>query len=165
MPRKRLNAGNYPNRSDLQGGAGQGAAPVAQQSAPRPQPARAATGLPYGQHQELVQAQRAVPLPQSAPTGGPPPAAAGGFDAALQAALAHMPPDLVPLTAPSQRPNEPTTTGLPLGAGPGPEILSMSRRPPKVSATYMSLYQQSVYAGNPDETLRELAEQAFARGQ
>lgn len=33
------------------------------------------------------------------------------------------PTDVVPLGAPSQRPNEPITAGLPMGAGPGPEAL------------------------------------------
>lgn len=155
MPRKPKNAGLYPNRTDLQAGAGQGAAPVAQ-SAPKPQPARAPTGLPYGQHQALVQAQQAVPLPQQPAV--PPPAA--GFDGALSAALAARPPDLVPLSAPSQRRNEPTTTGLSSGAGPGPEILAASRRMPKVSSVYQSLYEST-----GDETFRDMAEAAFARGQ
>lgn len=35
-----------------------------------------------------------------------------------------QPGELIPLDAPSQRPNEPVTAGLTRGAGPGPEILN-----------------------------------------
>lgn len=44
---------------------------------------------------------------RNVPTGGPPP-----------------PGSLTSLTAPTQRPNEPVTAGLPLGAGAGPEVLT-----------------------------------------
>lgn len=33
--------------------------------------------------------------------------------------------DIVPLFAPTQRPDEPITTGIPLGEGAGPEVLGM----------------------------------------
>jgi hypothetical protein len=33
---------------------------------------------------------------------------------------------ITPLYAPSERPNEPITSGIPLGAGPGPETLAMA---------------------------------------
>ena len=33
--------------------------------------------------------------------------------------------DVVPLFAPSQRPEEPITAGIPMGEGPGPEVLGM----------------------------------------
>jgi hypothetical protein len=55
-----------------------------------------------------------------------------GQTAALQAQQQGTPeaapfvgPDEVPnLSAPSSRPGEPVTAGLPVGAGPGPEVLS-----------------------------------------
>jgi hypothetical protein len=34
---------------------------------------------------------------------------------------------VTPLYAPSQRPNEPVTTGIPMGAGAGPEVLGMNQ--------------------------------------
>lgn len=37
---------------------------------------------------------------------------------------------VTPLFAPTQRPEEPVTSGIPLGAGPGPEVLGM--RPQQV---------------------------------
>ena len=36
---------------------------------------------------------------------------------------------VTPLFAPSQRPDEPITSGIPLGAGPGPEVLGMRSAP------------------------------------
>jgi hypothetical protein len=63
---------------------------------------------PYGQATAQRRAQRAVPPgppPTETDTAGP---VAGG---------------LTPLDAPTQRPAEPVTTGLPFGAGAGPEAL------------------------------------------
>ena len=36
--------------------------------------------------------------------------------------------DVVPLFAPSQRPEEPITSGIPMGEGPGPEVLDMRQQ-------------------------------------
>jgi hypothetical protein len=33
---------------------------------------------------------------------------------------------VTPLFAPSQRPDEPITSGIPMGAGPGPEVLGIN---------------------------------------
>lgn len=75
------------------------------------------TGLPYGERQQLEQAQQAAPVPQAAGTPME--------DPAMAAAAAHnFQP--VPLNAPSNRPFEPITHGLPSGPGAGPEILSNS---------------------------------------
>lgn len=38
---------------------------------------------------------------------------------------------VTPLFAPTQRPDEPVTSGIPLGAGPGPEVLGMNAAMPK----------------------------------
>jgi hypothetical protein len=44
----------------------------------------------------------------------------------IQAAAQTVPQESVtPLFAPSQRPGEPITTGIPMGAGAGPEVLGM----------------------------------------
>lgn len=109
--------------------AGQSAAPV---TAPRPEPITVPTGLPYGEAKALADAQRTLPVSQppgsgpvgavaSAPTGAP--AATGTADAAIGAlgGFQHTP---IGLGAPSARPNEPVTTGLPTGPGPGPEALA-----------------------------------------
>lgn len=97
------------------------------------QPAHTPTGLPYGEHQKLVDSQAAIPLPGGgapnpsapAPAGAP---AAGAPGPAPMGALAAMealvPP--TPLSAPSMRPDEPLTAGLagspmaPASTGPDP---------------------------------------------
>lgn len=84
----------YSNRSDLA------------------QAPRAAPSKRYGEAQASLDAQKAVPLPQASapgPAGPPPPAG-------------PLPGDLG-FTAPSSRPAEPITAGLPIGAGPGPSAL------------------------------------------
>lgn len=40
-----------------------------------------------------------------------------------------MPPGVTPLTAPSQRPNEPVTSGADLGAGPTSAVLGIPNTP------------------------------------
>lgn len=97
----------------------------------------APTGQPYGDRQEQIQAQQAIPLPQGGrPTmqggGGAPAPAPGGPPADPMASAVeyarNFDPGVTPLTAPSQRPGEPVTAGLSLGPGPGPEIFSQPSR-------------------------------------
>ena len=140
-----------PNRTDLM--------------AERTQPLSSVpTGQPYGAHKAETDFIRAAPMQAVPPVPTPPapqaPGGTPGFGGAVNAALAAPPPQVTPLTAPSTRPNEPTTAGLPVGAGAGPEILQAAQQTAKVSATYLALYQQT-----GDETFRNLANAAFARGQ
>ncbi len=67
-------------------------------------PVTTVPGQEYGAQAEQAEAQRVVPM-GAAPTPG------------LQRRLP------TPLTAPSERPDEPVQAGLPLGPGPGPEAL------------------------------------------
>jgi len=70
------------------------------------QPAMEMTGGTYGENQELMDLQTSAPMAQveTDPSAG-----------AAQAAMA-MPP-VTPLFAPSQRPDEPATAGMPFGPG------------------------------------------------
>lgn len=77
-----------------------------------------AGGQEYGKRQEQEEAQRALPM-AGAPAPPAPPAPSAGSG--------PLPGSFGPLTRPSERPGEPLTTGIPMGAGPGPEALSMSR--------------------------------------
>ena len=63
------------------------------------------TGQTYGQAAEQRRSQRAV-------RPGPPPTEQGAGA-----------PAPMPLTRPTERPNEPITAGAPIGAGPGMEAL------------------------------------------
>ena len=115
-----------PNRTDLNG-----PPKPAIESPGRPNglPVTVPTGLPYGEAGELAAAQRQAPLPGAggssapvaAPVGQPAPAGAAGFDfaPAVEAARGWTPPTLN-LGGPTERPGEPLTAGLPVGAGPGP---------------------------------------------
>jgi len=67
------------------------------------QPIRTVKAKNYGDRKRQEDAQRAVPLPAGRQ---PPP-----------------PGSLTPLTAPTERPGEPVTAGLPVGPGPGPSGL------------------------------------------
>ena len=67
---------------------------------------------------------------------------------------------ITPLYAPSERPDEPITSGIPLGAGPGPEALGTVTPTEKLSATLAKLlpfdntgdiailYQEALARGN-----------------
>lgn len=106
-------AARYPNRTDL---AAENAAPT--------QPIRVPTGGPYGTGVALEEAQRAFPLPQ--PPDAPPASSVGAGVERLPgtltptAAQGYTPPDLGLGSRPTDRPGEPITAGLPIGAGPGP---------------------------------------------
>ena len=75
--------------------------------------------------------------------------------AAAQAALAPV----TPLYAPSERPSEPVTHGIDLGAGRGSDVLMMKKSAPKVSET---LAQMLPYDTTGEITI--LYQQALARG-
>lgn len=90
------------------------------------QPVTAPTGLPYGQRQQLEQAQQAVPLPNVASD--------------------HV----VPLSDPTARPEEPITAGLPFGPGPGPSAIA----PQGDSDTILQL--RALYQNFPDENIARL---------
>ena len=122
------------------------------------QPAAAPTNMAYGAHKETITAQKAIPLPATAPPvpappvpSGPGPATGppqgGGFAAALAAAQG-MSAVSGGLTGPTMRPGEPVTAGLPSGAGPGPEVLATHE--PGVADVYRRL---AIATGDPDMAL------------
>ena len=67
------------------------------------QPAQYISGLPYGQGKETYDQQTAAPMQGTN--------------------IPSMPEPVVPLSAPTQRPSEPITSGVDFGAGPGSEAL------------------------------------------
>jgi hypothetical protein len=96
------------------------------------QPVRTVPGQTYGQAGQQAAAQQAIPLPQSA---GPPPPGPGL------------------LAAPSNRPGEPVTAGLPIGPGPGPEAVGM---PTPDQTTLSDL--KVLLVQHPNEQLRQIVE-------
>lgn len=138
----------------------------------RPQPAKTATGLPYGEHQALIQAQQAIPLPGGGapdPSAAPPPSPAGapgpppapGAPAPqptdpTAAMNALVPP--TPLSAPTQRPGEPVTTGLAPGPAPVPYADGLAGAPSDPGAWLRAVYSQA-----PSNDLLDLITNAAAR--
>lgn len=72
------------------------------------------TGFTYGQNKAVNEQRKAAPI-TAAPTGT--------TLAAETRRLVQTP--LIPLDAPTQRPNEPITAGVDAGAGPGSEVLNL----------------------------------------
>ena len=78
-----------------------------------------------------------------------------------QAPSVSMPQgEITPLFAPSQRPDEPVTTGVNIGAGPGAEALMLSKSSEKLSDTLAKMLPF-------DDTgeITVLYQQALSRGQ
>lgn len=82
------------------------------------QPARYAAGMPYGEGADFYDLQTSAPM-----------SAASAAAPAMTGGSAGSPGALVPLSAPTQRPDEPLTEGNPLGPGAGPEVL-VTPQPP-----------------------------------
>jgi hypothetical protein len=112
-------AQNNPANISATGGAGQSGT----------QAPRYISGLPYGQGQATMQQQQSAPMAGPMPTEQSP-------------SIAGIPslPQLTPLTAPTERPNEPLTAGMDFGAGPGSEALNLPRERP-LSETLASMLQ------------------------
>lgn len=100
------------------------------------QPVRTAPSQEYGSRVRQERMQQVQPLPQRPPVPSAPP---------------------TPLWAASQRPQEPVTAGLAVGAGPGPEVLPGGSDP-----TVMRL--RALYALHPDPDLRRLLARAEGTG-
>ena len=77
------------------------------------QPARYISGMPYGEGQATYEQQRAAPMAANP--------------------LAQVFSEITPLTASTQRPDEPITAGMDFGAGPGSEMLHTPPQRPTVS--------------------------------
>ena len=75
--------------------------------------------IAYGEGVETAAIQAGAPLAKTADVRGLP------ASEVRQAAQESV----TPLFAPSQRPDEPITSGIALGAGPGPEVLGMRPAP------------------------------------
>lgn len=75
--------------------------------------------IAYGEGVETAAIQAGAPLAKTADVRGVP---ASEVRQAAQESI-------TPLFAPSQRPDEPITSGIALGVGPGPEVLGMRPAP------------------------------------
>lgn len=114
------------------GGARQGTPGQAyvQRSDLRAQKVQTAPGQGYGAAAAQAAAQKIVPM-AAAPAPPAPAAPAPAGQSAFGGDMGHIvmpdnylqPGEVTPLHAPTQRPGEPLTHGLPVGPGAGPEVL------------------------------------------
>jgi hypothetical protein len=122
----------YPNRSDL---------------TRTKQPVQTVPGQTYGQAGAQAQAQKIIPLPTQ--NAGQVPA--GGAAAPTPAPPAGpLPGSLTPLSAPTQRPNEPVTHGADAGPGGGSEVLGFNQP----DTTNSLLTQLAAQPGAPSAVTR-----------
>lgn len=120
----------------------------------------APTGMAYGDHQQLMAQESTAPMSANPSTPTPnisaPQSAPGG-------APAQPGPPLVPLGAPSQRPNEPVTHGVDIGAGAGSEVLPMQHTGAFQAAGPMTQMLGQLSASDQSGVLSTLLQ--FARSQ
>ena len=84
-----------------------------------PEPIATVPGQGYGEAASQRVAQQAIPLAPQATAAAPP--SQPSATPQPQGQQGPYPGELVGLDAPTQRPNEPVTAGLPNSPGPGPE--------------------------------------------
>ncbi len=115
------------------------------------QAARYLQGDEYGESKELNELQGGAP--RSAAPDGPP--------ASTRAAMPE--PDVIPMDAPSARPDEPITAGAPFGPGPGPR-----RNPKNMSADeadFVAATFRAAYEAFPSPGLRRMIERLEDEGR
>lgn len=93
------------------------------------QGARYMAGGQYGEGKQLMDMQRQAPM-----------AASPNVRAAAQAVPTPQLPPITPLTAPTERPGEPFSTGMPFDpTTPGPEVLGLQKQSVALSQTISKL--------------------------
>lgn len=96
------------------------------------------TGLPYGQNKEINQQQSQAPM-----------------------SAASIMPDMTSLDMPTMRPDEPVTSGINMGAGPGREAMGqLPNRGPSLIDTIKQLTQFDP-SGDAELVYRQLLDQGY----
>ena len=116
------------------------------------QAAKYVSGLPYGEGQALMQTQQAAPLAAA------PSIEQSSMPSGLASAAASQP--MVPLNAPSQRPDEPVTFGANAGPGPGISALGLGSATERTVADILAEVAQYDTTGE----VQALYEQALLGG-
>lgn len=104
----------------------------------------------YGEGVQTEAIKQGAPLSRT-------PDVRGATNTEIRQAVASEP--VTPLYAPSQRPSEPITSGIPLGEGPGPEVLGAPQQTESLSSILAKMVQ---YDTNGE--IAALYEQAVSRG-
>ena len=111
------------------------------QSGKNTQPARYISGLPYGEGQETMGQQTSAPM-----SGGP--------------EVPQM-PRMTPLMSPSERPEEPITTGINIGPGAGSEVMQSRPNTTVTLAETMRNLIQFDPSGDAELIYRALRDQGY----
>lgn len=114
------------------------------------QAAKYMAGGSYGEGKQLQELQTSAPMAAKQTTR------ISGSSAAAN--VAGMPP-ITRLDAPTERPNEPMTNGMPFGPGAGPEALAVQRQASPLSSTMAKLIQYDTTG-----ELNELYDYLISRG-
>ena len=134
---------NNPANISATGGAGQSGK----------QPARYMSGLAYGQGQAQMAQQTAAPM-------------AGNPAAVTSAPKVNNLPQITGITEPTQRPNEPVTHGIDMGAGAGSEAISLPGAVPDANTDSAAKFVQALYLQDPrNEDVRRMLEYLSAEGR
>jgi len=112
------------------------------------------SGFAYGQNKAINEQRQSAPMAGQASLSG-----------ATPSPVQQILPDIVPIDAPSRRPDEPVTYGSAMGAGPGEEILglpamSSSYQPDSGTAAIRALYMQDP----TNQDLKRMLEYIDTRG-
>lgn len=81
-----------------------------------------------------------------------------------QAPSAPM-PEIIPLSAPTQRPDEPVTAGMPFGPGPGPNIPPAPPAAEDDGPDVAAAYLRAAYEQFPSKALRRIVERLNEEGR
>lgn len=106
------------------------------------QPARYISGMPYGEGQATYEQQTAAPMAVNP--------------------LAEVASEVTPITATTQRADEPVTAGIDMGAGPGSEALApMPMKPqPSLADTFNQLIKFDP-SGDAELIYRRLVDEGY----
>lgn len=110
--------GGYRKPSHPAGASGPGALSKRTDTQPKRQ-------LPDAGYGEQAQYQDAQQMPMAGAGAATPTMDPGAFMAQMGGGGGGAPTDVIPFGAPSQNPNQPVTSGAPLGPGPGPSSLGL----------------------------------------
>lgn len=119
----------------------------------------APTGMDYGDHKALMDQERTAAMSQADPIAAAPVPAApdGGLPAGPQYQGAAM-------GDPTQRPNEPVTHGVDIGAGAGSMVLPPSAQPQFQSQGPMTKLLSQLSGSDQSGALTQLFQSALAVG-
>ena len=105
----------------------------------------------YGEGVQTQAIKSAAPLEKA-------PQVRGAQGTEVKQAAEQNPAPVTSLYAPTERPQEPITTGISLGAGPGPEVLGVSSPDSGQYQTAYQLFQQLASSPDASPTLKYLAQ-------